>query len=94
MLRRLTLLGATVAMLMAAFGGAMATVEVLASPTTKEQCKKGGWKDLGFKNQGQCIKAVVVEPPPPVDTTAPETTVDSLDTSSVATDGSVVAHFS
>src|SRR5215208_460176 len=27
-------------------------------PTTKEQCKKGGYKDFGFKNQGQCIKAV------------------------------------
>jgi hypothetical protein len=27
-------------------------------PQTKEDCKKGGWKELGFKNQGQCIKAV------------------------------------
>jgi Glycine rich protein len=24
----------------------------------KQACQKGGWKELGFKNQGQCIKAV------------------------------------
>lgn len=22
---------------------------------TKEQCKNGGWKELGFKNQGECV---------------------------------------
>jgi hypothetical protein len=22
---------------------------------SKEQCKHGGWRDLGFKNQGQCV---------------------------------------
>jgi hypothetical protein len=27
-------------------------------PKTKADCKKGGYKDFGFKNQGQCIKAV------------------------------------
>ena len=27
-------------------------------PTTKAQCKNGGWKQFGFKNQGQCIKFV------------------------------------
>ena len=27
-------------------------------PTTKNQCKKEGWKDFGFKNQGQCIQFV------------------------------------
>jgi len=27
-------------------------------PATKEQCKNGGYKDFGFENQGQCIKAV------------------------------------
>jgi hypothetical protein len=27
-------------------------------PTSKADCKKGGYKDFGFKNQGQCIKAV------------------------------------
>jgi hypothetical protein len=27
-------------------------------PQTKAECKKGGWKEFGYKNQGQCIKAV------------------------------------
>jgi Tol biopolymer transport system component len=27
-------------------------------PTSRAACKKGGYKELGFKNQGQCIKAV------------------------------------
>jgi hypothetical protein len=28
------------------------------APTSKEDCKDGGWKKYGFKNQGQCIKWV------------------------------------
>jgi hypothetical protein len=28
------------------------------APTTKNQCKKGGWRQFGFKNQGQCIRFV------------------------------------
>lgn len=28
------------------------------SPATKEDCKKGGYEKFGFKNQGECIKAV------------------------------------
>jgi hypothetical protein len=34
---------------------------VLAGPSSKQQCKKGGWrkfKNPSFKNQGQCIKFV------------------------------------
>lgn len=27
-------------------------------PANKDECKKGGWADFGFKNQGQCIKFV------------------------------------
>jgi DNA-binding beta-propeller fold protein YncE len=27
-------------------------------PTTKRQCKHGGWKQLGFKSQGRCIRFV------------------------------------
>jgi TolB protein len=27
-------------------------------PTTKVQCKKGGWKDFGYPNQGTCISDV------------------------------------
>ncbi len=25
--------------------------------TGKEACKNGGWEALGFRNQGQCVKA-------------------------------------
>ncbi len=32
------------------------------SPTSKDQCEKGGWRDFGFKNQGQCSKFVNQEP--------------------------------
>jgi hypothetical protein len=28
------------------------------NPETKNDCKKGGWKAFGFKNQGQCIQFV------------------------------------
>jgi hypothetical protein len=27
-------------------------------PTSKDQCKQGGWHSFGFKNQGACIKVV------------------------------------
>jgi hypothetical protein len=27
-------------------------------PTSKEQCKNGGWQSFGFRNQGLCIKSV------------------------------------
>lgn len=27
-------------------------------PETKAECKKGGWADYGFKNQGQCVRFV------------------------------------
>lgn len=27
-------------------------------PADKNDCKKGGWQDFGFKNQGQCIRFV------------------------------------
>ena len=27
-------------------------------PTTKDYCMKSGWKDFGFKNQGQCVRFV------------------------------------
>jgi hypothetical protein len=39
----------------------------VSTPTNKEQCKKGGWKELTdsngtpFKNQGQCVKFVEAE---------------------------------
>ena len=28
------------------------------TPSDKEDCKHGGYKQFGFRNQGQCIKAV------------------------------------
>ena len=31
---------------------------VLASPSRKEDCKHGGWRRFGFRNQGQCIAFV------------------------------------
>jgi hypothetical protein len=36
-------------------------VSVLPEPpatSPKERCKKGGWRELGFRNQGQCVKAL------------------------------------
>jgi hypothetical protein len=32
--------------------------ETTTAPTTKEECKNGGYAIYGFRNQGQCIKAV------------------------------------
>ena len=31
---------------------------VKTAPTSKDDCKKGGWKNFDFKNQGQCIRFV------------------------------------
>lgn len=28
------------------------------NPQTKDDCKKGGWQQYGFKNQGQCVRFV------------------------------------
>jgi hypothetical protein len=33
--------------------------EVVLSPTTKDQCKDGGWSTFGFKNEGQCLQFVI-----------------------------------
>ena len=32
--------------------------DTMLSPTSKDDCKNGGWKTFGFKNQGQCIRFV------------------------------------
>lgn len=29
-----------------------------SNPTSREQCKNGGWQAFGFKNQGQCVSFV------------------------------------
>lgn len=30
----------------------------VADPQNKDECKRGGWQDFGFRNQGQCIRFV------------------------------------
>jgi hypothetical protein len=39
-------------------GGAEVAAELYYAPTTKDQCKNGGYLAYGFSNQGQCIKFV------------------------------------
>lgn len=34
------------------------TVTFDSGPTTADDCKKGGWADFGFSNQGQCVRFV------------------------------------
>ncbi|MGZ5628990.1 MAG: YncE family protein [Methylobacter sp.] len=34
------------------------SVAITTVPASKDQCKNGGWKLFGFKNQGQCIQYV------------------------------------
>jgi hypothetical protein len=36
----------------------VAVSPVAGVPTSKQQCKHGGWRQFGFKNQGQCIRSV------------------------------------
>lgn len=37
---------------------AKARTNEYGSPTTKQQCKNGGYRAFGFKNQGQCVAFV------------------------------------
>lgn len=32
--------------------------KVYTGPQTKDDCKKGGWEQYGFKNQGQCVRYI------------------------------------
>jgi hypothetical protein len=78
MRRTILVLGAVMAVLMFAMVGAgVALADTVFStsdtPTTKEDCKNGSYAKYGFKNQGQCIKAV--NHATPADTTAPEISV-------------------
>src|SRR5829696_9029867 len=61
-MRRIVLLLASIA-LAVIFGSGVALAD---SPTTKEDCKKGGYAKYCFKNQGQCIEAVKLPPPAPL----------------------------
>jgi hypothetical protein len=38
--------------------GAFELLQQPPKPTTKEECKKGGYKEFGLKNQGRCIAFV------------------------------------
>ncbi len=33
----------------------------MPAPTTKEQCKNGGWQHFGFKNQGLCVSSLTAD---------------------------------
>jgi hypothetical protein len=42
--------------------GDITVIDAPALPTTKDQCKRGGWKAYGiFKNQGDCVRFVATE---------------------------------
>jgi hypothetical protein len=41
------------------FGGDITVHDAVPFPTSKDQCKNGGWREFpGFKNQGQCVAFV------------------------------------
>jgi hypothetical protein len=46
--------------------GDITVVDAPPSPTSKDQCKNGGWRSFGdtFKNQGQCVAFLEGEPKP------------------------------
>jgi virginiamycin B lyase len=52
--------------------GALWFTELLANkigraalePTSKDECKRGGWRQFGFRNQGQCVSFVQRGPNP------------------------------
>jgi hypothetical protein len=50
----------------AALAGDFVVTDAPSVPTTKDQCKNGGWKRYGtrFKNQGQCVAFVERGPKP------------------------------
>lgn len=47
-------------------GGDLIVTDVAPLPTSKDQCKNGGWGNYGasFKNQGQCVTFVERRPKP------------------------------
>jgi len=38
--------------------GDLTVIDAPTAPTSKDQCKHGGWRNYGFKNQGQCVAFV------------------------------------
>jgi hypothetical protein len=44
------------------FTGDIVVVDAQSPPTSKDQCKNGGWRNFGvFKNQGDCVSFVVTK---------------------------------
>ena len=39
--------------------GIIVTVDALEDPDTVHDCRRGGWRDFGFDNQGRCIQFVL-----------------------------------
>jgi hypothetical protein len=39
--------------------GDVVVADARALPTSKDQCKNGGWRQYGFKNQGICVAFVI-----------------------------------
>jgi hypothetical protein len=39
-------------------GGNVVVTDAPPLPTSKEQCKSGGWNGFGFRNEGQCVAFV------------------------------------
>jgi hypothetical protein len=48
----------------AVVAGDVVVVDAPPLPTSKDQCKQGGWRTFGFKNQGQCVASVQRGPKP------------------------------
>ncbi len=44
--------------------GSVVVTDAQPFPTTKAQCKHGGWAQFGFKSHGQCIRFVRLIPGP------------------------------
>ncbi len=44
--------------------GDFSVVDAPPSPTSRQQCKRDGWKQYGFTNQGQCVAFVERGPNP------------------------------
>ena len=39
--------------------GDLTVIDALAAPTSKDGCRRGGWRTFGFKSQGHCVVYVV-----------------------------------
>lgn len=44
--------------------GDLTVIDALPLPTSKDQCTRGGWRQFGFRNQGECVAFVQRGPRP------------------------------